>query len=109
MKWKPQPPKLLLSQAQDYKSRDQERSSLRGRGGNIKSSKAFPLPPAQELNSFPHLNASVKIPPNVRAREAFDQAPSFWCEETDPKEAETLAQDHITQGKLLPHRALSAK
>lgn len=84
---------------------------IEGKGGGETSRDLMPSPcrPAQELNSFPHLNASVKILPNVRAREAFDQAPSFWCEETDPKEAETLAQDHITQGKLLPHCALSAK
>lgn len=70
-----------------------------------------PCRPAQELNSFPLLDASVKILWNVRDREASDQAPSFWCEETDPEEAETLAQDHVTlgQGELPPHCARSAK
>lgn len=101
------PPKMIRSQAQDYKSRDKKRSSLRG-GGLKKIKRPNAFPPGQELNSYPNLHVAVKISQNVRAGRAFNQAPSFWQEETDPTEAGAPAQDQVAQDqfKLPPQHAL---
>lgn len=41
-------------------------------------------------------NVAVKTLQNVRAGRALNKAPSFLHEETGPKEAGALDQDHVT-------------